>query len=590
MQNSVGWTMALAMMLGGFGMALGQPTAANPSGGSDARTDGRPVVRIVYFVPTDRKPEPDYQARIDRMMTHVQAFYRNGMNQNGYGQRTFELDRDAKGALRIHSVQAKGPMRNYGRNDASKVRAEVKDALAKQGVNIDQETIVIFQLLLEWNGKKATEIGPFVGGGGPRSGTAWVYDDVRLDPRFLSSKQPGGYYQGYCTLGKFNTEYIGGLAHELGHALGLPHDRQQDRDGARFGASLMGSGNHAYGENLRGEGKGAFLSPASALPLSRHPLFTGKPMPAKPITGRITDLVAIWDGLQYVLSGKIEGGAPSVGLVAFNDPILPKGDYDAVGWIGTVNADGTFRVAVGELKPNDYELRLEFFSESGDSKAFAFRYSIAKSGKPDLRPFEDTIAFQRANAAFLARDAKQLSEMVTGLKQKYPANDPVIQKAEHLQRLLKPSAPVPLDRIPNTAKQTAVADLQFESARVGYGNAARNQVIRAGDSPITLEVGGKFFDSGLFAHAPAQHQLRLNGTWTRFTTQYGLQDGHDGSVVFVIKGDGRELFRSMAVRDHVVREISVDLSNVKRLELIVEDAGDGAGSDWGVWLNPQLQR
>ena len=83
-----------------------------------------------------------------------------------------------------------------------------------------------------------------------------MYDDQRLDPRLLSSKAPGGYYGGPCSLGEFNSHYIGGLAHELGHAFGLPHDCQREAERAKRGLSLMGGGNHTYGQEQRGEGPG----------------------------------------------------------------------------------------------------------------------------------------------------------------------------------------------------------------------------------------------------------------------------------------------------------------------------------------------
>jgi hypothetical protein len=58
----------------------------------------------------------------------------------------------------------------------------------------------------------------------------------------------------------------------------------------------------------------------------------------------------------------------------------------------------------------------------------------------------------------------------------------------------------------------------------------------------------------------------------------------------VVKGDGKELFRSKVVRDHTAREQKVAVAKVTLLELIVEDAGDGANSDWAVWLDPRLRR
>ena len=43
---------------------------------------------------------------------------------------------------------------------------------------------------------------------------------------------------------------------------------------ATFGTALMGGGNHTYGEERRGEGRGTFLTLCEGLRLASHPLFT----------------------------------------------------------------------------------------------------------------------------------------------------------------------------------------------------------------------------------------------------------------------------------------------------------------------------
>lgn len=375
----------------------------------------RPVIRVVYFVPTDRKPEADYPARLERVMSEVQRFYRDGMDQNDYGKITFELDRDTKGSLRIYEVQGKFPMRDYGRNDADKVRREIKEALAKEKLDVDGETIIIFQLLFEWRGEKAVEIGPYVGGGGPRGGTAWVYDDVKIDPQLLSSRKPGGYYNGPCSLGQFNTHYIGGVIHELGHALGLPHDCENDIDRLRRGLSLMGGGNHTYGQELRDEGKGAFLSAASALPLSVHPLFTGKRTPAAPTTCRFAHLKASHENSRLILTGQLQGSLRPIGLVARNDPTEPASDYDAVGWVCTVDDDGKFRLEVGELKPGDHDLRLAAYGQTGEARNFTIRFRIDQEKQPDLQPFfEADREFSMQRPEFLTSERRKQNLLASG--------------------------------------------------------------------------------------------------------------------------------------------------------------------------------
>ena len=95
-----------------------------------------------------------------------------------------------------------------------------------------------------------------------------------MDPRLLSFKESRGYYHRPCSLGEFNSHYIGGVTHELGHAFGLPHACQRHDDLQR-GIALMGAGNHPYGNEHRGEGRGTCLTEASAMLLAYSRPFAG---------------------------------------------------------------------------------------------------------------------------------------------------------------------------------------------------------------------------------------------------------------------------------------------------------------------------
>ena len=569
------WVAVLAVVAGPRWIAAAEPPPVPP-------------VRVAYFVPADRKPLPRYEERLDRVMTEVQRFYREGMNGAGYGPRTFRLERDERDRLRVHLARGRHPMQTYGRDASDAVRREVQAALSKQRVDLDRDTWVIFQVLLRWDGDRATEVGPYCGGGSHLAGTAWVYDDERLDARLLGSKAPGGYYGQPCSLGEFNSHYVGGVAHELGHAFGLPHDCQRLSDSKR-GLSLMGGGNHTYGQEQRGEGPGTFLSAASAMMLASSRPFAGDREDARrPPSCRLSGLDARFADGKLVLTGRVAAQPAASGIAAFNDWAQVPGDYDAVSWTCPIQSDGGFRLEVGEMRPGLSQLRLRVCHANGTASEFAFDYQVDSKGKPDCDVFRHRLALDEAVEAYAAGDRARAESLAAELGERFSHLPEVRRKAAHLQALLKPAPLQPLLEIPAKDGWVPLSGAKPRSDSVGWGRPLRDEVLIERPGQCFLQVGGQFFERGLFAHAPAKHEWDLARQWQRFRTAYGVQDGHEGSVVFVVLGDGRELHRSAVVRDHTLGKVEVDVRGVDVLELAVEDGGDGAHSDWGVWISPEL--
>lgn len=61
-------------------------------------------------------------------------------------------------------------------------------------------------------------------------------------------------------------------------------------------------------------------------------------------------------------------------------------------------------------------------------------------------------------------------------------------------------------------------------------------------------------------------------------------------VVFVIKTDGKEAYRSADIRGPQKAEYDLDVTGVQTLELIVDKASARNGGNWALWLDPQLSR
>jgi hypothetical protein len=548
----------------------------------------RPPLLIAYFVPNDREPIPGFVERLDGVMTEVQRFYREGMKANGYGPVTFDLGRAPDGKLEVYVVRAHEPMRAYGRNDASKVRDEVALSLLEKGVRIEGRTVVIFGVLLEWKGERAIEVGPYVGGGDHLSGTAWVYDDALLDPRELGSKKSGGYYGDPCSIGAFNSHYVGGVAHELGHALGLPHVAGPASNPKH---SLMGDGNHTYGEELRGEGAGSYLHRASAMMLARCRPFAGElPGASDPPVCDLKKIEASFTDGKLSVSGIVAAHPEVFGIAAFNDFEGIPADYDAVGWTSAVEGSGRFRLTMQDLRSGRYDLRIVACHTNGPTSHFAFSYEVDAAGVPDLRPFSPALlSFRRVVLAYGRGDRDQARSLCAELDQ--PALDPVIaRQVRQMRKLLNSASPRALAAVPPDQTKVAISELEFTVQRVGWGMPMRDQVLSEGGSTCFLELEGQVRERGLFAHAPSSYSFDPAGKWKRLTGGFGLQDGHPGSVVFVVRGDGRELYRSPRITDHRYHRMDLDIATVGRLDLVVEDAADGPSFDWGIWVEPTLER
>jgi hypothetical protein len=255
-----------------------------------------------------------------------------------------------------------------------------------------------------------------------------------------------------------------------------------------------------------------------------------------------------------------------------------------------VSDDGQFRLEIGELRSGESQLRLRVCRSDGTSQEYAFDYTVDKSGKADVASFQYRIPLDEAVKAYAAGDLQRAASLAGQLQTKFADTPEVRRKAIHLRSLADPPTLQSLADLADTKDPVSLSSVKHRNARVGWGRPLVDQVLVEPPGHCFLQVGGQFYEQGLFAHAPANYEFELGGKWNRLQAACGLQDGHDGSVVFVVQGDGRELFRSDMVRDHKLRNVDVDIAGVKDLKLLVDNGGDGASGDWGVWIEPRLTK
>ncbi len=561
-------------------------------------------IRIVYWVPQDREPVPQYRERLSKIMFDIQAFFAREMERNGFGPRTFKLKKDADGFLETFIARGDKTRDQYARQSGGELRKESFAALKKAGIDGEKETVLIFAHLVDWDEKTRTMGGtyPYNGGGTTRHGSAVQVDSAVLSLDFLldvadKSKVRNNEY-GFITLARYNSIFIGGIAHELGHALSLPHNKARPNQEA-WGKSLMGDGNRTYGEELRGEanseskGRGSFLVFADALRLASHPSFCGsvKGFDDEP-NAKLSEVKFATDGKSITYSARVTADPPVYGVIGYFDP-AGGSDYDAPTATAIPDQDGSFTLECSALaKGKRGVLRVVTLQANGAASSWAtastekqkYPYAVAPDGAVDLTLWNTQQQLAPLSAAVHSGKRDAVEKALQNLE------------AQNAPALLLEIAQVQLanfDKKTNPSPNAATGDTLFLSeakpieASVGWLKPAYNRLPE--DSPL-LAAGGQFYARGIYAHAPARHVYDLSGKWSRFSGTVCAADGKEASVVFVVVADGKELWRSKTIREGDAAPFDIAVKDAKTLELQVEDSGDGASSDWGLWLNPTLAR
>lgn len=565
---------------------------------SENAVPSKRTLHIVYWTPKDREPIDQYRERLSRVLFDIRDFYRNEMRRLGFGDMTFGLETERDGLLKIHVVNGKENYDRYNVESGNKIRNECLPVLSSAGIKADRETVVIFCNMSNWDPVKMriSQNSPYYAGGGLRGGTAWQVDSALLDSGRLTEKQPlvtDGQY-GKISVGKYNSIFVGGVCHELGHALGLPHDMERPDEARMFGTSLMGSGNRTYGEDRRGEGRGSFLTLADGLRLASHPLFTNN---EKGIDLRqsatLSDVSINLDASRksFSFSGRINAEPAAYAVIGYLDP-SGGSDYDATTVTAVPDDGGRFVLNCSAFKNGKAAtLRIVACQANGgriDDAVLQVPYSVDAEGSVDISAYMNTLKLADMVAAVKASDINAVNLALEKIEQKLTQSKEDAELREVANSIARSMRNEKLPSLETAStNEIWLSDWASQKARVGWLSPMVN---RLPNESVLLSVGGRLFARGLYGHAPSEYVYAVGGRWKKLTGNAGLADGHSGSVVFVVKGDGKELWRTKKAVDGELRAFELDVKDVNQLSFEVENAGDGNGSDWGVWADVKLSR
>jgi len=345
------------------------------------------VLRVVYFHPSDRDPLPKYAERLDRVLTDVSDFYRDGLRRFGIESEGLPLERK-DGRLVLHLVRGKRPASAYNYESGDETVAEIRAAM-KDTFDLDHEHVLaIYGLCRKEPDGRYVFDAPYYGGGTQRGGFCHAADCELLDPRLLIQRDKKMVFTEHyyprvdTTVAKFNSWYLGGVAHELGHGLGLPHDAGMAGE-TPSGTALMGKGNLSYRNDLWGGKAPAYFSQVTALRFLSHPFVTGSNRGRfEAMTGGISDATFTAERDALRIQGKVGGSVPPYAVVAYVWDA--KGtDHSARTFPVLLNGD-TFELVVKGLRPANYQLRLTSLHANGGVGQDMYRFGVDAKGRPEL--------------------------------------------------------------------------------------------------------------------------------------------------------------------------------------------------------------
>jgi alpha-galactosidase len=132
-------------------------------------------------------------------------------------------------------------------------------------------------------------------------------------------------------------------------------------------------------------------------------------------------------------------------------------------------------------------------------------------------------------------------------------------------------------------------ELDLSAATQGWGLPMKNKSIDGN----TLTIAGQTFERGFATHSVSSLLILLDGKATGFTAKVGLDDeirGQRPAVEFELYGDGKKLWSSgiMHLGD-AAKPCSVQLTGMKKLELVVTDGGNGNYYDHADWVDAKFE-
>jgi hypothetical protein len=219
------------------------------------------MLRVAYVIPSNRIAQPDGVANLQHAIKEGQQFFKEQMEQNGFGAKTFVFETEADGVTPLIHVVNVAETDEYLRGD---VWGRTTQAAINAGISLwaEGEVWVVIPeahlMLPDGTVTGGVALGASFGTGNspgvsmigsnalPLFRPDVITDDTSYDGKVLPALGPFpmkqdvtfAWFEG-STFSSIASSWLGALWHETGHAFGLAHDFRNDNN---FHGNLMGNG------------------------------------------------------------------------------------------------------------------------------------------------------------------------------------------------------------------------------------------------------------------------------------------------------------------------------------------------------------